>query len=93
MNLFPQYLVRSGLTDHFQSGLINNIQQVFGIDGQSVSSCQHLLFVLLLQAGHDILLGQFHLVNELSQVRVQQLLCHLNLEQESSVSCASCKRH
>lgn len=90
MKLFPQYLVRSGLADHFQSGLINNIQQVFCIHSQSVSSGEHLLFVLLLQAGHDVLLCQFHLVNELGQVGVQQLLCHLNLEQEDSVNSVSC---
>lgn len=73
-------LVRSGLTDHLQSGLINDIQQVFGIHSQSVSSRQHLLLVLLLQAGHDILLRQLHLVDELGQVRVEQLLRHLDLE-------------
>lgn len=83
--LFPQRLVRSGLAD-FQSGLINNIQQVFGIHSQGVSSRQHLLLVLLLQAGHDVLLGQLHLVDELGQVRVQQLLCHLNLQRDNSIS-------
>lgn len=81
--------MRSGLTDHFQSGLIDNIQQVLGIHRQSVSSRQHLLLVLLLQAGHDVLLRQLHLVDELGQVRVQQLLGHLNLEQEDSVSRAT----
>lgn len=76
-----------GLADHFQSGLIDDIQQVLGIHSQSMSSRQHLLLVLLLQAGHDVLLGQLHLVNELSQVRVQQFLGHLNLEQQEWVSC------
>lgn len=83
--LFPQCLVWSGLAD-FQSGLINNIQQVFGIHSQGVSSRQHLLLVLLLQAGHDVLLGQLHLVDELGQVRVQQLLCHLDLQRDNPVS-------
>lgn len=86
MKLFPQRLVGPGLADHFQSGLVDNIQQVFGIHGQRVSSRQHLLLVLLLQAGHDVLLGQLHLVNELRQVRVQQLLGHLDLEREGSVN-------
>lgn len=45
-----------------------------------MSSGQHLLFVLLLETGHDVLLGQLHLVDELTQVGVQQLLGHLNLE-------------
>lgn len=85
MTLFPQCLVRSGLAD-FQSGLIDNIQQVFGIHSQGVSSRQHLLLVLLLQAGHDVLLRQLHLVDELGQVRVQQLLCHLNLQRDKPVS-------
>lgn len=44
-----------------------------------MSSRQHLLLVLLLQAGHDVLLSQLHLADELTQVRIQQLLCHLNL--------------
>ena len=44
-----------------------------------MSSCQHLLLVLLLQAGHDVLLSQLHLAAERTQLRVQELLCHLNL--------------
>lgn len=79
-------LVRPGLADHFQSGLVDDIQQVFGVHGQSVSGRQHLLLVLLLQAGHDVLLGQLHLVNELGQIRVEQLLRHLDLQREDSVS-------
>lgn len=85
MTPFPQCLVWPGLAD-FQSGLIDNIQQVFGIHSQGVSSRQHLLLVLLLQAGHDVLLGQLHLVDELGQVRVQQLLCHLDLQGDNPVS-------
>lgn len=80
--------MRPRLPQGLQSGLIDDVEQVLGVHGQRVSSRQHLFLVLLLQAGHDVLLGQFHLVDELPQVRVQQLLGHLDLQgQEGQESC------
>lgn len=72
--------VRPWLPQALQSSLVNDVEQVLGIHGQSMCGRQHLLLVLMLQAGHDVLLGQFHLVDELPQVRVQQLLGHLDLQ-------------
>lgn len=76
----PRRSVWPRLPQGLQSGLVDDIEQVLGVHGQGVRGRQHLLLVLLLQAGHDILLGQLHLVDELPQVGVQQLLGHLNLQ-------------
>lgn len=86
--------MRPRLPEHSQSRLVDDIEQVLGIHGQGVRGSQHLLFVLLLEAGHDVLLCQLHLVDELAQVGVQELLGHLNLEerergQQSSFPTAS----
>lgn len=71
--------VRPRLPEHSQSCLVDDVEQVLGVHCQGVGSRQHLLLVLLLEAGHDVLLGQLHLADELAQVRVQQLLRHLDL--------------
>lgn len=70
-----------GESVHLQPRLVDDVQQVLGVDGERVSRGQHLLLVVLLQAGQDVLLRQTHLTDELRQVRVQQLLSHLDLTQ------------
>lgn len=60
-------------------GLVHGIQQVLGIHSQGVGSCEHLALTVLAQGCHSVLLSQPHLVDELCQVFVEQLLGPLNL--------------
>ncbi len=53
---------------HLQPRLVDDVQQVLGVHGERVSRGQHLLLVVLLQAGQDVLLRQTHLTDELRQV-------------------------
>lgn len=71
--------MRPVVSQHLQPRLVDDVQQVLGVDGERVSRGQHLLLVVLLQAGQHVLLRQTHLPDELRQVRVQQLLSHLDL--------------
>lgn len=63
-------------------GLVHSVEQVLGIHSQSVGSREHLPLALLAQGGDGVLLGQPHLVDELSQVFVEQLLGSFNLQEE-----------
>lgn len=71
--------MRPVVSQHLQPRLVDDVQQVLGVDGERVCRGQHLLLVVLLQAGQHVLLRQTHLTDELRQVRVQQLLSHLDL--------------
>lgn len=71
--------MRPVVSQHLQPRLVDDVQQVLGVDGERVGRGQHLLLVVLLQAGQHVLLRQTHLTDELRQVRVQQLLSHLDL--------------
>ena len=73
--------MRVSLGGDLQPGLVDDVQQVLGVDGERVGGRQHLLLVVLLQRGEHVLLGQLHLADQLCQVRVQQLLGHLDLEE------------
>lgn len=77
--------MRPVVSQHLQPRLVDDVQQVLGVDGERVSRGQHLLLVVLLQAGQHVLLRQTHLTDELRQVRVQQLLSHLDLTGQREV--------
>lgn len=60
-------------------GLVHGIQQVLGIHGQGVGSCEHLPLAVLTQGCYSVLLSQPHLVDELCQVFVEKFLGPFNL--------------
>jgi len=60
-------------------GLVHGVQEVLGVHGQGVGGRQHLPLALLAQRGDGVLLRQAHLVDEVSQVLVEQLLGSLDL--------------
>lgn len=50
LSLHDMRLVWAGLGHHLEPGLVNDVQQVLGINGKSVSCRQHLFLVVLLEA-------------------------------------------
>lgn len=46
-------LVGAGVCHHLEPRLVDNVQQVLGIDGESVSCRQHLFLVVLLETGTE----------------------------------------
>ncbi|KAK1785507.1 hypothetical protein P4O66_018866 [Electrophorus voltai] len=58
-------LVRPRLCDRLQARLVNDVQEVLRIDGERMRCRQHLLLVVLLQAGQHVLLGELHLADQL----------------------------
>ena len=59
---------------------VDNIEKIFRIDGQDMSSLEHVFAILGIQYSWAILLSQLHCSNKLSHVGTEHLMSHLDLK-------------